>query len=138
MAKTTGTAGKDAASAELNSDLLQFIVERHDQLWTRITERDDALHNQVLGIVSKIVDANSLDRVLATGLQEIADQIEEQMSPLREIPNSHKRLEDPDDARLTALNLALERPDFSLPGATEVGPLLGVPTPDFEAGSYRS
>jgi hypothetical protein len=138
VSKTTRTPAK-APAPDIDKDWLRYLLDRDDKFWTKITNRDAVMHERVLGLVAKIVDANSVDNVLAAGLHEIADQLEVQLSPLRTIPNSHVALKDPEDARLTALNLALQRPDFSIPGTTEVGPLLGAPAgDDLETGSYQS
>ena len=138
MAKTPAGTDNPPIPIRNAEDLLKFIVERDGDFWDKFAERDAAMQEKVLDLVSQIVDANSVDRVLGSGLHEIAEQIRIQMSPLREIPNTHRKLAEDEDAQLVSLQLALERPDFTQPLKSEVGPLLGVAAIEIETGSYAS
>jgi hypothetical protein len=105
----------DAAIAEL----WRQMVSRDELMWQQLTQRDTELQGRMIDLFSRLLEANSVDRVLANGLGELSDQLKEQMAPLRELTRARIDLSDFDDRRLASLNRALSRPNYGGPPESE-------------------
>ena len=79
----------------------------------KLLERDDKLHEQMLGMFQRSLDTNALDKVLVKGFNDVSQNIAAQTGPLRSLGREYPKL--PDDAakRLDALAVALTRQEFS-------------------------
>jgi hypothetical protein len=107
--------GTEAAIAEL----WRQMVTRDELMWQQLTQRDTELQGRMIDLFSRLLEANSVDRVLANGLGELSDQLREQMAPLRELTRPRADLSDFDDRRLASLNRALSRPNYGGPPESE-------------------
>ena len=113
------------------AQLFTQMVDRDQQMWQRLSERDSQLQGQMVGLFSQLLQANSVDRVLVKGFHEVTEQLKAQVGPLRSLGREYVALPAPDDALLATLQRALVRPDFTQVDAAlaikDVG-LLAIPT----------
>lgn len=101
------------------AELWRQMVSRDELMWQQLTQRDTELQGRMIDLFSRLLEANSVDRVLANGLGELSDQLKEQLAPLRELAHARANLSDHDDRRLASLNRALSRPNYGGPPASE-------------------
>lgn len=104
-------SGVDAAIAELWTQM----VTRDQMMWEQLTQRDTELQGRMIELFSRLLETNNMDRVLVHGFSELADQLKEQMAPLRELAPQRTLLPEEADRRLASLNRALARQNFGGP-----------------------
>ena len=123
-------APQDRQPAEVAtiSDLAQLFGEmllRDQVMWNRLSERDDQLREQMVGMFQRVVDTNAIDKVLVKGFSEVSKNIAAQTAPLRSLGREYAPLNDDSARRLDALNTALARPNFSM--ITDQGAIRPLP-----------
>lgn len=111
----SGTSTTEPTTESEIAELYRLMVARDQAMWDQLTNRDSLLQDRMLELFSRLLDANSIDRVLVTGFTEISEQLKEQMQPLRDLSRPHAVLNPMDDAALASLRRALSRPDFNRP-----------------------
>jgi len=123
-------ANRDDIQDVAIAQLYRQFEARDRAMWERFTERDGKLQDRMLELFAKILDTNAMDRVMAVGFNEIADQLHAQLEPLRELAPQRAQLDESEDAVLASLRRALTRPDYSIltedrPGQVVLGDMLG-------------
>lgn len=139
MAKTpSGSSSPEGASNPAVAELYRVMVARDQAMWDQLTQRDSALQDRMLDLFSRLLEANSIDRVLVKGFDEIAGQLQEQLEPLRDLAPSRTQLEPADDAALASLRRALVRPDFSRPSEGGAGAVVTANVSQIDSRSFAS
>ncbi len=115
MAKSpSGMDSPEAANDPAIAELYRLMVSRDQMMWEELTKRDSALQDRMMELFSRLLEASSVDHVMVSGFTVIAEQLHEQLQPLRELAPSRTPLSDADDKVLASLRRALARPDFSI------------------------
>ncbi|WP_298093420.1 hypothetical protein [uncultured Sphingomonas sp.] len=89
------------------------MMARDNQMWEQLNRRDNDMQKQLLELFSQLLAANSVDRVVVSGFDEMGKLLREQMGPLRTIGRDYGELDQDTNRRLETLQKALERQDFS-------------------------
>jgi hypothetical protein len=89
------------------------MMDRDNQMWEQLNNRDDRVLGEVLKLVSQVIEANSIDHVVARGFDEASKQIGEYIAPLRPVGRDYGAPGEGVNERLVILNRALERQNFS-------------------------
>lgn len=118
------------------AELWRQMVSRDELMWQQLTQRDTELQGRMIDLFSRLLEANSVDRVLANGLGELSDQLREQMAPLRELARPRADLSEFDDRRLASLNRALSRPNYGGPPESEAPFWIDTGASQMERRSY--
>jgi len=129
---TKNSRPTDPALAELYDQM----ISRDHEMWQRLTERDSKLQDGMMQLFSRMLDNTSLDRVMATGFDNVSEQLKEQLSPLRDLTPRRAPLDKEQKAQLKGLRLALTRPNYSFSREDSVSRI--VPTDGNKAGSFAS
>ena len=129
---TKNSRPTDPALAELYDQM----ISRDHEMWQRLTERDSKLQDGMMELFSRMLDNTSLDRVMATGFDNVSEQLKEQLSPLRDLTPRRAALDKEQKVLLKGLRLALTRPNYSFSREDAVSRV--VPTDGNKAGSFAS
>jgi len=122
MARSPTPGSHDEVQDVAITQLYRQMIERDQAMWKQLNERDRMLQDGMMELFSRMLDNSSVDRVMVAGFTEIAEQLREQLSPLRDLSPPREPLSEEQDALLISLRRALTRPDFSLsPGDISVG-----------------
>ena len=96
------------------AELYEQMVSRDQAMWTQLTERDRRLQDGMMELFSRMLENNSVDRVMVAGFTAVSEQLKEQLSPLRDLTPQRARLDAEQKAVLGSLRRALARPDYDL------------------------
>lgn len=110
------------------------MMARDNQMWEQLNQRDNQMQGQLLELFSQLLDANSVDRVVVSGFDEMGKLLKEQLGPLRQLGRDHVKLDEKTNAKLVILQKALMRQDFS---QVDDEGAIGS-THDFSEGSFAS
>ena len=111
------------------SQVFEQILRRDERFMHQQAERDASVQEKLMQMVTQMVHANTMDRVLVNGFEAVAKQLEVQMAPLRTLGREYVSLSREQDALLATLQRALTRIDFSQEGAADAIRTIGNTAP---------
>jgi hypothetical protein len=89
------------------------MMERDNQMWEKLNSRDERVLGEVLKLFSQVVEATSIDHVVAHGFDEASKQIGQYVAPLRSLGREYSEPGEGVNETLEILHRALKREDFT-------------------------